>query len=544
MKILYVNWAPLWRGAEVGGGVNIYSQSMAVKLSESGHRLFSISAGFAYDFKNRAYIKRGPDFMGVKNYEIFNAPNIAPGFFNYENPMQDVSEPVVEKLFDEFIKHIKPDIVHFHNIEGFSCHCIEISVRRGCKTLFSLHNYHPVCNQIYLLYKDRDICNDFNNGYKCLDCIKPPSYSKEIMKRRIAFHVNRLPFGDRIWRKLQRIAGLAAGFSATQNVNRLLKKLSSDKPSGLPLFYQAINQNKRDISDNRHILYGKRRKLIIESLNQAHMVHAVSDFVRDFYISQGVKSHLVTTCHIGNKMAEVSIGSVDSLLQDKGKRDCQNTGDLSENKKKMAISYSEAINNGATRKPLKIIFLGISSQPKGLPFLLETLLSMDKHNSEMAGKGQQNIAEIKYNKILKQISLHIHARGVWELYHLIEPLSKKLSSIEVHDGYDFNNLPNILCGMNYGVVPPLWYDNAPQVVFEMMAMKVPVIGANIGGIPDFVKDMSNGILFNPGDRSDLASKISMVVNERALECQLRDNIKPMKTPAQHACELQRFYKEI
>ncbi|MBF0234587.1 MAG: glycosyltransferase, partial [Desulfamplus sp.] len=298
MKILYVNWAPLWRGAEVGGGVNIYSQSMAVKLSERGHRLFSISAGFAYDFKNRAYIKRGPDCMGVKNYEIFNAPNIAPGFFNYENPMQDVSEPVVEKLFDELIKHIKPDIVHFHNIEGFSSNCIKIAVKRGCKTLFSLHNYHPVCNQIYLLYKDKDICKDFNNGYKCLDCIQPPSYSKEIMKRRIAFHVNLLPFGDRIWRKLQRIAGFAAGFP-TQNVNRFLKKIPSNKPSGL-------SQDQCALSDNRHLLYDKRRKLIIESLNQAHMVHAVSDFVRDFYISQGVKAHLVTTCHIGNKMAEVS----------------------------------------------------------------------------------------------------------------------------------------------------------------------------------------------------------------------------------------------
>lgn len=516
MKILYVNWAPLWRGAEVGGGVNLYSQSMATKLSELGHNLFSISAGFAYDFQKRSYIKRGPDFMGVKNYEIFNSPNIAPGFFNYENPIQDVSEPVVENLFKQFIEHIKPDVVHFQNIEGFSANCIEIAVKNGCRVIFSLHNYHPVCNQIYLLYKDKNICEDFDTGYKCLDCITPPAYSRELLKRRAAFHINRLPLGDRIWSRTQRIGGLRLTKNLIASFNAIFS-INHNKQSE----YNKLENNTLFLK-KRSVLYAKRRKLIIESLNHAHMVHAVSDFVKDFYICQGVRADLVTTCHIGNKMAKMSCENIESTLKTKSRSVRSNT------KNRDSSIPGKDIN------PLNIVFLGISSQPKGLPFLLKTLLWMANEKS----------ASVKYSGILKHISLHIHARGVGSLSHLIEPLSAKLHSIETHDGYDFGKLPNILSGMSYGVVPPLWYDNAPQVVFEIMAMKIPVIGAKIGGIPDFVKDMHNGVLFRPGDKQDLAAKIEMLLNDRALESEFKKNIPPMKTPDQHACELECFYKGI
>ncbi len=541
MKILYVNWAPLWRGAEVGGGVNLYSQSMAVKLAQLGHTLFSISSGFAYNLKNRAYIKKGPDFMGVKNYEIFNAPNIAPGFFNYENPMQDIKEPVVEELFEDFIKHIKPDVVHFQNIEGFSVKCIDIAVKNGCRTIFSLHNYHPVCNQIYLLYKDKTICEDFDNGRKCLECINPPPYSKEVIRRRAAFHIYKLPFGDRIWSKGQRASGLVRRLIGKQNDNQTI---SDKQTENSKLLNKQISD--KVLSDNRHLLYANRRKMIIEGLNRAHKIHAVSEFVRNFYIKQGIKPEIVTTCHIGNKMAEIG------NRMEKISSDNINISQMAGLKPKQALKEKEAYT-----KPLNIVFLGISSQPKGLPFLLETLLGISKNGDNSLKTNQQietseknslsvlkGDSTLKGDSVLKQINLYIHARGVWTLSDLIKPLSEKLNLLEIHDGYAFDNLPNILSGMNYGIVPPLWYDNAPQVVFEMMAMKVPVIGADIGGIPDFVKDMDNGILFEPGDKIDLASKIEMIVNNRELESKFRKNIAPMKTPDQHAQELEEFYIKL
>lgn len=471
----------------MGGGVNLYSQSMAVKLVQAGHDVFSVSSGFAYDFKSRTYIKKNIDYMGVKNYEVFNAPNLSPGFFNYENPMQDISEPVVEGLFKNFLNDIQPDIVHFHNIEGFSATCISIAVKSGARVLFSLHNYHPVCNQICLLYRDREICEDFAEGKKCLDCIKPPPYSSELRKRKWAYHIARLPWGNRIWCRGQSTLSLAPVRTSMALVNSLWLH-AKDKSCG--------KNHPRSIHDEyAYQQFAIRRKQNIEAINEAHLIHAVSDFVKEFYIGQGIKRARVVTCHIGNRMAEV-------VLQ----RDFH-TSVLSKNDR------------------LNMVFLGTSVYSKGLPFFLEALISMD-------------------DKLLEKINLHIYARAVWKVDHLITNLTGRVPCVKTFDGYDFNSLPDILSGMNYGVVPPLWYDNAPQVVFEMMAMKVPVIGARIGGIPDFVKHMENGVLFKPGDKADLAEKIAMVVMNRSLEDRLRSVILPMKTPDQHVLELERYYQGI
>lgn len=45
------------------------------------------------------------------------------------------------------------------------------------------------------------------------------------------------------------------------------------------------------------------------------------------------------------------------------------------------------------------------------------------------------------------------------------------------------------------------------VLAEAMAYKKPVIGTNIGGLPDLIKDGQNGLLFELENSSDLASKI-------------------------------------
>ena len=472
MKILYVNWAPLWKGAAVGGGVNSYSQSMAVRLARNGQQLYSISSGYSYNLLNRVYIKKANDYMGVKNYEIINTPNMAPGSFNYRTPLNDVSEPVVERVFEEFIKWLKPDVVHFHNIEGFSAQCISLARRNGARVLFSLHNYHPVCSQVYLLYKHRDICVDFDNGKKCVHCIHPPSRNSAILQRRLAYYIRKMPWGEESWRRL----GDTSRFKVVQKMVKELQ--SSDKGNGLD-------------PQVDHTFYAKRRKFIIDALNEAHVVHAVSEFVKRYYVDMGIRGDIVRTCHIGNRMAD--------------QKPLPPTG-----------TYNAA-------GPVNIIFLGVALYPKGLSFLLNTLGRMK-------------------DEVLKRIHLHVYAKGWWVLQEDFSKLRGRIHSMKVHDGYEFSSLPTILSGKDLGVVPPLWYDNAPQVVFEMLAMKVPVIGAQIGGIPDFVKHMENGILFEAGNGEDFADALETAVMNKGLVLQLKKNIRPMKTLDQHTGDLKNLYE--
>ena len=63
------------------------------------------------------------------------------------------------------------------------------------------------------------------------------------------------------------------------------------------------------------------------------------------------------------------------------------------------------------------------------------------------------------------------------------------------------------------VVPSRWYENSPLTVMEGFAHGRPIIGANIGGIPELIETEVDGLLFQPGDASDLARQIaSMTAN--------------------------------
>jgi glycosyltransferase involved in cell wall biosynthesis len=68
------------------------------------------------------------------------------------------------------------------------------------------------------------------------------------------------------------------------------------------------------------------------------------------------------------------------------------------------------------------------------------------------------------------------------------------------------------------IVPSLWEDPCPLVVFESLASGTPVIGSRIGGIPEFIDDGIDGYLITPGSVSELVNRILLCKrNARRLE---------------------------
>ena len=59
------------------------------------------------------------------------------------------------------------------------------------------------------------------------------------------------------------------------------------------------------------------------------------------------------------------------------------------------------------------------------------------------------------------------------------------------------------------------------VLLEAMSYGVPVIGSNIGGIPDIIEDGKNGFLFPSNDEKKLAEKIIIVLSDSMLAGQFR-----------------------
>lgn len=68
---------------------------------------------------------------------------------------------------------------------------------------------------------------------------------------------------------------------------------------------------------------------------------------------------------------------------------------------------------------------------------------------------------------------------------------------------------------NVTVVPSIYPDNSPTVIYESYSFGVPVIGSDIGGIPELI-DAETGLLVKPNDVDDLVDKLNFLIKNPAL----------------------------
>ncbi len=75
------------------------------------------------------------------------------------------------------------------------------------------------------------------------------------------------------------------------------------------------------------------------------------------------------------------------------------------------------------------------------------------------------------------------------------------------------------------VLPSGWYENSPRSVLEAFALGKPVVGANIGGIPELVRDGTTGLTFPPGDALALRAALLSLRSDRARVAEMGRNAR-------------------
>lgn len=122
-------------------------------------------------------------------------------------------------------------------------------------------------------------------------------------------------------------------------------------------------------------------------------------------------------------------------------------------------------------------------------------------------------------------------------------LAKPNRSLTFHGAYERSDMPTILSGADLAVVPSRG-ENYPFVVREILQLGVPVVAADVAGVPEIVQDGTNGRLFRCGDAADLTRVLRELADDRASIARLRAGIRPPKTIESDAEELEAHYRSL
>lgn len=131
----------------------------------------------------------------------------------------------------------------------------------------------------------------------------------------------------------------------------------------------------------------------------------------------------------------------------------------------------------------------------------------------------------------------------------LEELCQKAADdnrINFHGFVSSRELAGLYRNADFLVVPSLWYDNSPLVIYEALSYGVPVLASRIGGMPELINNGYNGLLVDAGDLLQLKSAILELTNNRCELKRLSENalISSRKYGInEHLSSLRSLYRE-
>ncbi len=144
------------------------------------------------------------------------------------------------------------------------------------------------------------------------------------------------------------------------------------------------------------------------------------------------------------------------------------------------------------KKKNQIAFIGRLTREKGAHLLLEAAEKVKDIEFVFAGEGEEA------DELKKQAK------------------EKNLKHCTFIGFQDKKSVDTLMQESKAVVVPSLWYENAPMVVYESHALGTPVIGARHGGLVELIQEGENGYLFEPASADSLANAIEKLRNAEPL----------------------------
>jgi glycosyltransferase involved in cell wall biosynthesis len=171
-----------------------------------------------------------------------------------------------------------------------------------------------------------------------------------------------------------------------------------------------------------------------------------------------------------------------------------------------------------------ILFVGQLSNKNGILELVKVMRGLPAVKLKVVGKGEQERLVRDFIRV------------------------NKMANVELMGFLGGEELREAIAGCTFLVFPNNCYHNCPMSILEAFAFGKPVIGANLGSVPELVEDRVTGLLFEPGNEEDLAKKIGVLYQDPEMVKEMGRNAR-RRVEQDHSAggyypKLMRIYEEL
>jgi len=164
------------------------------------------------------------------------------------------------------------------------------------------------------------------------------------------------------------------------------------------------------------------------------------------------------------------------------------------------------------------LYFGRLSREKGILNLINAFAKTKKGNLYIAGTGPE---EDEIKRIIKE--------------NKIEDRVKLLGFLNKDEMKDVTRKARFI------IIPSIWYENCPYSAIETQVLGKPIIGANIGGIPELVINNKNGLIYKYDNIDELTEKLNMLFDNDEL---VKEYSKNAKEYAKKEYSIDSYYEKL
>ena len=434
---------------DFSSGTEILTFETAKELKKLGH---NVSVFTGYPAQGNIKDANRFDQYSIEGINVVRFYHNYLPMGNQSNPIEmDYCNNLVGSFFTNYLRHEKPDLVHFFHLMRLSASTVDACHELGISTVFTPTDFWFICPTGQLrLPNNQNCCGPDKSSVNCFRHIAINNHSEKIKAL-----VRRLPD----WVLAVLIFFIKHGINIDTKYSPLIRALSN------------------------------RREFLIKRINRINKVITPTRIMHSMLTKNGLENHRTISIPFG-----------------------------------INLSYLQNIERRKPGNVLRLGYIGTLAEYKGVHVLLEAMKKL----------------------ALRPIELRIYGK-LDDYPEYIEKLRKSSQDdprIQFCGTFPNREIGRVFSELDALVVPSLWFENSPLVVYSAQAARCPVIASNMDGMSEIIEHGKNGLLFEAGNSIQLAAAIDSLLNDKNLLQELSTNSKMPLSIQEYTEKLVVIYRDL